>query len=107
MTYIPGSVREAVIQRARHRCEYCLIHADYTMFVHEIDHVIPRKHGGGGDVSNLAYSCAQCNRVKGSNLAAIDPENGEIVPLFNPRTQRWSSHFRLRTSHWWIASRLW
>ena len=76
MTYIPVSVRDAVIQRAHYCCEYGLIHADYT--------VIPQKHGGRGEVSNRAYSCAQYNRCKGSTLAAIDPALGEIVPLGDP-----------------------
>ena len=26
-------------------------------------------------------------------LEAIDPETGEMVSLFNPRTQTWSAHF--------------
>ena len=27
-------------------------------------------------------------------MTAIDPESGEVVALFNPRTQVWSEHFR-------------
>ena len=30
----------------------------------------------------------------GDKTTAIDPETGQIVPLFNPRTQVWSEHFR-------------
>lgn len=30
---------------------------------------------------------------KGPNLTGCDPENGEIVPLFHPRRDRWSDHF--------------
>ena len=36
-----------------------------------------------------------CNQFKGSDLAAIDPVERVIVPLFNPRIQRWSNHFQL------------
>jgi hypothetical protein len=93
--YLPLSVRREVIRRAHRRCEYCLLHADYATFVHEIDHVLPRKHGGGDSADNLAYACAQCNRYKGSDFAAVDPETGEIVSLFNPRTELWAEHFRL------------
>lgn len=95
MAYLPLSVRREVIRRARRRCEYCLLHADYTTFAHEIDHILPRKHGGSDSADNLAYACAQCNRYKGSDFAAIDPETGEIVSLFNPRTELWAEHFRL------------
>jgi hypothetical protein len=28
-------------------------------------------------------------------LTGIDPVTGEIVPLFDPRRNRWSDHFRL------------
>jgi hypothetical protein len=27
-------------------------------------------------------------------LASVDPETGQIVPLFHPRRERWSDHFR-------------
>ena len=47
------------------------------------------KHGGQTVSANLALACLNCNRLKGSDLAAIDPVNGVIVPLFNPRTQSW------------------
>jgi hypothetical protein len=30
---------------------------------------------------------------EGPNLTGIDPETGEIIPLFNPRTDRWADHF--------------
>lgn len=35
-----------------------------------------------------------CNRAKGDRTSATDPETGEAVPLFNPRQQCWSEHFR-------------
>ena len=95
MIYIPASLRARVAARAQESCEYCLIHADYTAFKHEIDHVIAIKHDGATEEDNLAYACAQCNRFKGSNIAALDPQTGEIVPVFNPRKQQWPEHFQL------------
>ncbi|MCT7989508.1 HNH endonuclease [Laspinema sp. D6] len=56
------------------------------------------KHGGQTIAENLALSCLPCNRHKGSDLATFDPVSGEIVPLFNPRTQAWSEHFRLENA---------
>lgn len=53
------------------------------------------KHGGHPRLDNLAYACAICNRRKGSDVASIDPLTGELVPVFNPRLQRWGDHFRL------------
>jgi len=95
MTYISAQLRALVIARARESCEYCLVHADYAVFVHEIDHVIAEKHGGLTVADNLAYACAQCNRFKGSDVAAPDPQLSVIVALYNPRIQLWNDHFRL------------
>ena len=95
MSYISRRLRVLVMERARGSCEYCLVHADYASFAHEIDHVIAQKHGGETVADNLAFACAQCNRFKGSNVAAVDPQTGEIVPLFNPRTEQWHEHFQL------------
>ncbi len=94
MTYVPVELRALAIVRAQESCEYCLVHANYAVLVHEIDHVIAEKHGGATEADNLAYACAQCNRFKGSDIATFDPQTGQIVALFNPRTQNWQDHFR-------------
>jgi HNH endonuclease len=83
-----------VAARAGHRCEYCLIHADDTFFGCEVDHIISEKHGGATREDNLAYACLFCNRNKGSDIASILPETGELVRLFNPRLDRWGDHLR-------------
>ena len=36
----------------------------------------------------------QCNRLKGTNIASIDPITKAIVRLFDPRRDNWSMHFR-------------
>ncbi len=94
-THIPAELRRSVRLCARDCCEYCLIPESMTLAVHEIDHVIAEKHGGPTNADNLALACALCNGFKGSDLASIDPERGDIVPLFNPRRDRWAEHFRL------------
>jgi len=58
--------------------------------------IMARKHGGATSFDNLAFACLLCNRYKGSDVAAPDPTTGEIVPLFNPRQQRWQEHFTLQ-----------
>lgn len=92
---IPNHLRRLVIERAGGRCEYCLIHQDDRPETHPIDHILALRHGGPTVKENLALSCAICNTNKGSDLAALDPLNGEIVPLFNPRTHNWEDHFAL------------
>ena len=95
MAQVPARLRSLVTARALRSCEYCLVHSDYTAFAHEVDHIIARKHGGTIDADNLAYACAQCNRFKGSDIAASDPVTGDITALFNPRIMAWADHFRL------------
>lgn len=90
---IPKRLRRLVIQRARNRCEYCLLHQDDRPEPHQVDHVIALKHGGRTVSRNLAFSCARCNNNKGSDLASIDPLTGAIFLLFNPRAQKWRDHF--------------
>src|SRR5215475_4753314 len=91
--YIPNSLRQVVVERANHRCEYCLIHEDDRPESHQVDHVIALKHGGQTIIQNLALACAICNNNKGSDLATIDLTTDELIPLFNPRKQNWSDHF--------------
>jgi hypothetical protein len=95
VTYISTALRRLVLERAGYRCEYCLLPEEFSFFPHEPDHVIPLKHGGATTADNLALACFWCNRLKGSDLAALDPQTGQITPLFNPRLHTWTDHFRL------------
>lgn len=96
---IPAALRRPVIARASGRCEYCLIRPDATLFTHEADHIIARKHGGITTADNLALACYYCNRYKGTDVGSFDPETGKFVLLFNPRTQVWDDHFALDGAH--------
>jgi hypothetical protein len=93
---LEGLVRE----RARQCCEYCRMPQAFDEITFEIDHVIPRKHGGPTTPDNLALACFFCNNRKGPNLSGIDPDSGRVVELFNPRRQRWGRHFR------WVGARV-
>lgn len=95
MTYISAELRRAVRERANYRCEYCLLHEDDNFLPHEVDHIIAEKHRGETLLENLCLSCFDCNRNKGSDIASIDVETNRLTPLFNPRAERWSDHFRL------------
>lgn len=95
ITYIPLPLRRQVIVRAYSRCEYCCVSDEETLAPHEPDHVIGEQHGGKTDIDNLAFACFRCNRHKGPNIATIDPQTGLLTPLFNPRMDKWSDHFRL------------
>jgi hypothetical protein len=92
---VPAALRALVRDRAKGRCEYCLLHEEDAWFPHEPDHIIATKHRGRTDEANLAWTCLACNRHKGTDVASIDDETGRVVRLFHPRRDRWASHFRL------------
>lgn len=62
---------------------------------HEVDHIIPVKHGGDTDPGNLALACYLCNKHKGTDLASIDPESKAIALIYHPRRDVWVDHFRV------------
>ena len=81
-------------QRAKDRCEYCLLPSALSLMPFEVDHVVPHKHGGATGEDNLALACFYCNRYKGPNIAGIDPETGQMCHLFHPRNDSWDQHFQ-------------
>lgn len=69
------TVRDLVRRRAGECCEYCRLKQEHLPFVtFHVEHIIPHKHGGNDDPSNLAMACDRCNAHKGVNLTGIDPE---------------------------------
>jgi hypothetical protein len=91
-----AATREFVRRRAAHRCEYCHLPQQATPFmVFHVEHIIARQHldEERTDPSGLALACDRCNAFKGPNLSTVDPETGNRVDLFNPRTDEWSEHF--------------
>ena len=62
--YLSGSLRYEVLKRAGFRCELCGISADERAI--EVDHIIPRQHGGKDDLTNLQALCFKCNANKGA-----------------------------------------
>jgi hypothetical protein len=92
--YIPIEVERRVRTAARNRCGYCLSPQHLVMARLEIEHIIPISKGGSNDESNLWLACPLCNRYKSNKTTETDPETGETVRLFNPRTQEWFEHFQ-------------
>jgi HNH endonuclease len=90
------SQRRQVWKRARGRCEYCQLPQAFTSLPHELDHIRAKKHHGASTLANVCLACAACNLYKGPNAAGYDPDTGALVPLFNPRRDKWSKHFAWR-----------
>jgi hypothetical protein len=92
--YFPLELARRVRAAARDRCGYCLSPQHLILGRLQIEHLVPRARGGPTEEANLWLSCPLCNNDKGDRTTATDPETGATCPLFNPRTQRWSEHFR-------------
>ncbi len=90
---IPEPIQQQVRHRSNHLCEYCHASERWQYVKFTVDHVLPVSLGGTNNLENLALACFHCNRRKTNRLTAIDPESGEIVPLFNPRQDSWKEHF--------------
>jgi hypothetical protein len=93
---ISKSRRQAVRDRAGNCCEYCRLPASAGTVAFHVDHIIPLKHGGKDDMSNLSLACYKCNAHKGYDLAGLDPQTQAMTLLYNPRTLEWDEHFLIR-----------
>lgn len=95
MSRIQSALREQVRQRANRRCEYCGIPEGFARFKHQVDHIIPPRHGGSDELDNLAWACYRCNNMKGTDIGTIDVEIQQKVWLYSPREQNWAYEFEI------------
>src|SRR5258708_14064972 len=82
-----------VRKRAGNRCEYCQTPSSHSADTFAIEHIVPKSRRGSNEPDNLALSCQGCNGYKYTSVNAIDPVNGALAGLYNPRKDRWSDHF--------------
>ena len=100
MNHIPAWLRRLVLRRSGGRCEYCKLAQVGQEATFHIDHVKPLSLGGETAADNLALACVSCSLRKGPREEVVDPETGDKVSVFNPRSEIWNEHFR------WEALRL-
>ncbi|MFQ5769041.1 MAG: HNH endonuclease [bacterium] len=81
------------MKRTRGCCEYCRSQARFATQSYSVEHITPISQGGKTILDNLALACQGCNNYKYTKTNGRDPVSGEIIPLFNPRRQRWGVHF--------------
>src|SRR5437870_2142489 len=92
--HIPRALAAMVRERAAGVCEFCRLPQRFQEALFHLDHVVPRSAGGPTHANNLAVACVTCSLRKAARLAARDPNSAELAPLFNPRRELWSDHFR-------------
>jgi len=91
---ISRRLREQVAEAAGYRCGYCRTPQYLVGYPLTIDHIVPEARGGRAVEENLWLACVTCNQYKGSQVSARDAKIRRNVHLFNPRLQKWGTHFR-------------
>ncbi len=89
---VSAALRRQVTERDGRRCAYrrSPLVVGIPMVV---EHIVPLAAGGAFTADNLCLACYRCNEFKGPRQHAADPRDGQGVPLFHPRQQRWADHF--------------
>lgn len=93
MSRLSRKLRPLVAAQAKHRCGYCQIQEVVSGIPLTVEHIHPLALGGNDEEDNLWLSCRLCNEAKGMLVDYPDPKTSTVIPLFNPRTQKWSEHF--------------
>jgi 5-methylcytosine-specific restriction endonuclease McrA len=76
--------RSNVLTRDRFTCQYCGQRPPRTQL--NLDHVVPRSHGGRSTWENVVASCVECNRQKGGRT----PEQAGLRLGRPPARPRWT-----------------
>ena len=90
---LSAAQKQAVKERARQCCEYCLSQLHFSATPFSVEHIVPLAQGGDSQLDNLALACQGCNGHKYTATESIDPASGLRTPLFYPRRDVWSQHF--------------
>jgi hypothetical protein len=77
---IPGRQRYETLKAAGFRCELCGVSADERAL--DVDHILPRKHGGTDDAARISRRCA--GSATATRVQAMTPTSGR----FGQRTRR-------------------
>ena len=82
--------RQNVFLRDKHICQYC--HHRFPENQLNLDHVIPRDHGGLTRWDNIVTSCVPCNTRKANRT----PAQANLRLLNEPRAPKWRPLFGIK-----------
>lgn len=88
--------RQNVFERDKNICQYCGHKFDRKDL--NIDHVVPRQHGGLTTWTNVVCSCIECNRHKANRT----PEQAHMHLIRKPKKPRWRPFLEIqftKTAH--------
>ncbi len=75
--------RQNVFERDKNTCQYC--GKKFERKDLNIDHVVPRQHGGLTTWTNVVCSCIDCNSLKANRT----PEQAKMHLIRKPKKPRW------------------
>lgn len=95
----------------RGKCIHCrswlLIDSDGSYISRAtIEHIVPRSHGGGDELENLALACAACNHEKGRRHDLLKPSDPALVQFLDRLRQERMERWRPPAAHSLNASRV-
>lgn len=84
--------RQNVFERDKNTCQYCGKKFDRKDL--NIDHVVPRQHGGLTTWTNVVCSCIECNSRKANRT----PEQARMLLIRRPKKPRWRPFLEIQFS---------
>jgi 5-methylcytosine-specific restriction endonuclease McrA len=82
--------RQNVYERDGHRCQYC--GEKFAKDDLNLDHVIPREHGGESTWENIVCSCIACNTLKANRT----PAQAHMRLIKMPKRPQWRPFVAVR-----------
>lgn len=70
-----------------------------------IEHIVPRAHGGGDELTNLGIACARCNHGKGVRLDVRRPDDPTVQRVTQTLRRRRRERWREPPSDWDLPPR--
>ena len=93
--------RQHIYEKYNFTCQYCGWSGatNFEQWIRgrfAIDHVVPTKHGGSDDDSNLVLACGVCNTLKGQEPCQSVSEGKEIIARKKKEAEAWFKRFVLK-----------
>ena len=71
------AIKDVLYQQQEHKCNGCGRVLDIDLL--EIDHIVPKSHGGGDYMENYQLLCGSCNKIKGAKPMEFLLQRVELI----------------------------
>ena len=101
--YMSDFPNQEIFERDNWTCQYCgrsgaNSFEDWNRAWFAIDHVMPKKHNGSNDPSNLVVACHTCNSIKGADKCNSVEDGKEIIKEKKAGRKKWYLKHVLKTN---------